>query len=151
MVRVTIAMGLAALLVACDGSGTPPAGNAVAGNGADATLGSVAALTGGVEGSNDCSRNPDFVPIYAGGTIRVCSSAHFDATGKDAGTVAYGTSAAPAEVLAWSRDRATRAGLAERMATDKMFSAGRADKTLMVMALPEGSGSKVTVNWGLKR
>ena len=151
MMRVTIAMGLAALLAACDGGGEPSAGNATAGNSADATLGSGSALAGGVEGSNDCSKKPDFAPIYAGAAIRVCSSAHFDATGKDAGTVAYGTSAAPATVLAWSRAEATRAGLAERMATDKMFSAGRADKTLMVMALPEGSGSKVTVNWGLKR
>jgi hypothetical protein len=33
------------------------------------------------------------------------------------------------------------------MATDKMFSAARAGKLLMVMALPEGSGSRVTVNW----
>lgn len=149
MMRVTIAIGLAALLAACDGGGAPVAGNAATGSSAGATPGPVAELTGGVQGSNDCSKKPDFAPIYAGATIRVCSSAHFDATGKDAGTVAYGTSAAPAQVLAWSRGEATRSGLAERLATDKMFSAGRAGKTLMVMALPEGSGSKVTVNWGV--
>jgi hypothetical protein len=147
MVRVTIAIGLAALLAACGGGGTPAAGNAAAGTSADATPGSVAELTGGVQGSNDCSKNPDFAPIYAGGTIKVCSSAHFDATAKTSGSTSYTTPAAPAAVLAWSRDQATRNGLAERMATDKMFSAARAGKLLMVMALPEGSGSRVTVNW----
>lgn len=151
MMRTAIAIGLMAALAACDGGGAPSGGTAAAGNGADVAPGSVAELTGGVQGSNDCSKKPDFAPVYAGATIRVCSSAHFDATGKDAGTVSYGTSAAPAEVLAWSRSEATRSGLAERLATDKMFSAGRAGKTLMVMALPEGSGSKVTVNWGVTR
>ena len=149
MVRIAIAIGLAALLAACDGGGVPSGGNAATGSSADAKPGLGADLAGGVQGSNDCSKKPDFAPVYAGATIRVCSSAHFDATGKDAGTVAYGTTAAPAEVLAWSRSEATKSGLAERLATDKMFSAGRAGKTLMVMALPEGSGSKVTVNWGV--
>lgn len=153
MVRVTIAIGLTVLLSACGGgSGSSTSSTSTTTTSAssnDSSMASVAALAGGVEGGNDCSKNPDFVPIYAGGTIRVCSNAHFDAMHKTSGTVAYGTSAAPAEVLAWSKEQAAKAGLTERLSTDKMFSAGEGTKrTMMVMALPEGTGSKVTVNWG---
>ncbi|MCW3846873.1 hypothetical protein OF829_06445 [Sphingomonas sp. LB-2] len=146
MMRVTIAVGLAALLAGCGGGGTAAQG----GNASAApSLASAAAVAGGVEGSNDCAKKPDFAPIYAGGVIKVCSSAHFDAPAKTAGTVSYTTPAAPAAVLAWSREQAGKAGLGERLATDKMFSAGEGTKrTLMVMALPDGSGSRVTVNWG---
>ncbi len=140
MSRVTIAVGLAVLLAGCGGA--KPAANT---KGSDI----VTAVTGGVQGSNDCSRNPDFAPVYAGATIKVCSMAHFDATAKDAGSFNYTTPVAPAVVLAWSKEQAVKAGLTERLSTDKMFSAGEGSKrTLMVMALPDGTGSRVTVNWG---
>jgi hypothetical protein len=154
MMRMTIAVGLAALLAGCGGSpsttsATTTASSSSENGSAGASVGSVAAVTGGVEGSNDCSKKPDFAPVYAGGTIRVCSSAHFDAANRTSGTVSYTTAAAPAAVLAWSKEQAAKAGLAERLSTDKMFSAGEgARRTLMVMALPDGSGSRVTVNWG---
>jgi len=141
MMRMTIAIGLTALLAACGGSASSTSENTT-------TATSIAAVTGGVEGSNNCSKNPDFVAIYAGGTIRVCSSAHFDATHKTSGSVSYTTPAAPAAVLAWSKEQAVKAGLPERMSTDSMVSVGEANKrTMAVFALPDGSGSKVTVNW----
>lgn len=153
--RVTIAIGLTVLLSACGGGSGSSAGStstattATSASSNDSSTASVAALAGGVEGGNDCSKNPDFVPIYAGATIRICSNAHFDAMHRTSGTVAYGTSAAPAEVLAWSKEQAAKAGLTARLSTDKMFSAGEGSKrTMMVMALPEGTGSKVNVNWG---
>lgn len=151
MVRMTIAIGLAALLTAC-GGGASSSGNTGAGSGtgtsAGATPDAVAALTGGVEGSNDCSKNPDFAPVYAGGEIRVCSSAHFDATQKASGSFSYATSAAPAAVLAWSKAQADKAGLAQRISTDKMYSAGEGTKrSLVIFARPDGAGSRVTVNW----
>lgn len=154
--RAVIAMGLTVALSACGGGGSSSSTTSTststtttaASNEAEANP-QLAALTGGVEGGNDCSKNPDFVPIYAGGTIRICSNAHFDATHKTSGMVSYGTTAAPAAVLAWSKEQAAKAGLTERLSTDKMFSAGEGSKrTMMVMALPEGTGSKVTVNWG---
>jgi hypothetical protein len=151
MVRVATAIGLTLLLTACGaGSSSSPSSTTTAtASSNEISLGSAAALTGGVEGGNDCSKNPDFVPIYAGGTIRICSNAHLDSLHRTSGMVAYGTSAAPAAVLAWSKEQAAKAGLAERLSTDKMFSAGEGNKrTMMVMALPEGTGSKVTVNWG---
>lgn len=141
MTRVAIGLGLAALLSACGGK-------QAADNTVSATETRVAEILS-ANGSNDCKKNPDFAPVYTDAKISVCSSAHFDATGKDAGTVSYSTAAAPATVLAWSKEHATKSGLAERISNDKMFSAGEGQKrTIMVMALPDGSGSKVTVNWG---
>jgi hypothetical protein len=154
--RIAMAIGLAALLAGCGGGNTSSTTTTTSttSNGTTTTstsdsAGSVTALTGGVEGSNDCSKNPDFVPIYAGGTIKVCSSAHFDSTHKTSGSVSYTTPAAPAAVLAWSEAQAARAGLPKRMsAGTSMLSFGAADKRMMVViAMPDGSGSKVTVNW----
>jgi hypothetical protein len=143
--RMTIALGLTALLGGCGGATTTTSTTTTTENTATST---VTALSGGVEGSNDCSKNPDFVAIYAGGTIKVCSSAHFDATHKTSGSVSYTTSAAPAAVLAWSKEQAAKAGLPERMSTDSLLSVGEASKRMMVViARPEGSGSQVTVNW----
>lgn len=141
MARMMVGLGLAALLSAC--GGRPAVDNT-----ASATETRAAEILS-ANGSNDCKKNPDFAPVYTDAKISVCSSAHFDATGKDAGTVSYSSAAAPAVILAWSKEHATKAGLAERISNDKMFSAGEGQKrTIMVMALPEGSGSKVTVNWG---
>jgi hypothetical protein len=151
MVRVTIAMGLTVLLSACGGgssSSTSTSSTTTTTSKDAAVPASVAALAGGVEGSNDCSKNPDFLPIYPGGTIRICSNAHFDATHKTSGMVGYGTSAAPDVVLAWAREQVVKNGLPVRISSDKMLSAGQTNgRTIMTMAFPEGSGSKVTVNW----
>jgi uncharacterized cupredoxin-like copper-binding protein len=147
--RVTIAIGLAMLLSACGGGSSSTTSSTTTTTTKDAAVpASVAALTGGVEGGNDCSKNPDFVPIYAGGTIRICSNAHFDAMHKTSGMVGYGTAAAPADVLAWSKAQAAKSGLTEHLSTDKMFSASEGGRTLMVAAQPEGTGSRVSVNWG---
>lgn len=149
--RVMIAMGLTVLLSACGGgaSSNTTSTSSTTTTAKDAAVpASVAALTGGVEGGNDCSKNPDFLPIYPGGTIRICSNAHFDATHKTSGSVAYGTTAAPEAVLAWAREEVVKKGLPVRISSDKMLSAGETNgRTIMTMAFPEGSGSKVTVNW----
>lgn len=149
--RTMMAMGLAALLTGCGGAGTSTT-TVTTSNGTTTSTttstDSLTALTGGVEGSNDCSKNPDFAPVYAGGTIKVCSSAHFDATKKTSGSFSYTTPAAPAEVLAFSKEQATKSGLSERIASDKMYSAGEGTKrSLVVITLPDGSGTRATVNW----
>jgi hypothetical protein len=99
-------------------------------------------------GSNDCSKNPDFAPIYAGATITICSSTHFDDTNKDAGSVSYTTSAAPAEVLAFAKESAAKSGFTVRIANETMVSADQAGKRrFMTMARVEGGTTKVVVNW----
>lgn len=144
--RMTIAIGMTVLLAGCGGV-TTTSTTTKTDNGTTAV--STTNAPAGLSGSNNCDKNPDFAPIYAGAAISVCSSAHIEATGRDSGTVSYTTPAAPAAVLAWSKEQATKSGLTQRAADDKMFSAGEGNKrTLMVMALPEGTGSRVTVNWG---
>ncbi|MES2442683.1 MAG: hypothetical protein V4574_07615 [Pseudomonadota bacterium] len=151
--RMTIAIGLTALLAGCGGASTTATSTSTStttttANTTDATATTVAALTGGVEGSNDCGKNPDFAPIYAGGAITTCSSAHFDATHKTSGSVSYTTPTAPAAVLAWSKEQAAASGLSQRLANPTMISFGEgAKRSLVVIALAEGAGSRVTVNW----
>jgi hypothetical protein len=151
--RVMIAMGLTVLLSACGGgtgSATSSTSTTTASTSSNASSAAnpVAALTGGVEGGNDCSKNPSFVAIYTGGTVKICSNAHFDAAHKTSGSVAYTTSAAPADVLAWSKEQAAKAGLPERMAAPGMLSVGENGKrTMVVYATANGAETKVTVNW----
>jgi ABC-type enterochelin transport system substrate-binding protein len=146
--RTTIAIGLTLLLGACGGGGSSSTTTASTSEPASDSAASATALAGGVSGSTECAKNPDFVGIYAGGTIKTCSSAHFDSTHKTSGSVSYTTPAAPAAVLAWSEDQAAKAGLPKRMSAASMVSVGEADKRMMVViALPDGAGSKVTVNW----
>lgn len=143
MGRVAVAIGLTVLLSAC---GAKPVADA--NSSAIAANPQLAALTGGVQGGNDCAKNPDFLPIYPGGSITICSNAHFDATRKTSGMVGYTTTATPDVVLAWAKDAVAKKGLPVRISTGKMLSAGETNgRTIMTMAFPQGSGSKVTVNW----
>jgi len=113
---------------------------------------SVTATDTVIAGAEDCGRKPAFVPLYADAKVTLCSSGHDDATRKDSGMLLYASAAAPAAVLAWSKDQALKAGLAERLSTPEMFSAADGEKrTVMVMAAPKGSGSQVTLNWGRER
>ena len=153
MARWAIAAGLAAMMAGCGGGASAPPGNMTAqadGASTSNTVMSDARTASG--GSNDCSKNPDFAPIYTGATPTICSSTHFGNTGKDAGSFHYDTAASPAEVLAFARASAERSGLTVRIANDTMVSAGEGNtRTFMTMALPDGTGSKVTVNWGVVR
>lgn len=149
--RVAIGAGLALLLAGC-GGGTTVTSNTSSTTStstrepaSDAKMADPLTASGG---SNDCSKNPDFAPIYAGATIKVCSSTHFGNTGKDAGSVSYTTDAAPAAVIAFARERAAKAGLTVRIESETMLSASEGSKRGFAMfASPDGSGTKVTVNW----
>jgi len=113
---------------------------------------SVTATDTVIAGAEDCGKKPVFVPLYADAKVTLCSSGHDDATRKDSGMLLYTSAAAPAAVLAWSKAEAAKAGLAERLTTPEMFSAGDGEKrTVMIMAAPKGSGSQVTLNWGRER
>lgn len=97
----------------------------------------------------DCSSKPDFAPVYAGSTINVCASAPVEATGRVSGTLVYTNAAAPAAILAWSKEQALGGGFKANFETDTTFSARADDKrTLVVMVAAADSGSQVTVNWG---
>jgi hypothetical protein len=142
------AIGLAALLSACGGSGpdtattNDPAAQNVAAAAAEGTPAVVAAAT-------ECKAKPDFVPVYGDATITLCTSGAGVQPGHESGTIVYTTSARPRTALGWSREQANASGLGQRMLTETMYSAGEASKrSLTVIVEPEGSGAKVTVNWG---
>jgi len=140
------ALGLTMLLAACGGgpdtSGTSnPAAQNVA---VAAAEGTPAAQTAAVE----CTKKPDFVPIYGDAKISLCTSTG-DEGSQQSGTIIYTTAAAPNVALAWSREQANASGLGQRMLSETMYSAGETTKrSIMVLVEPEGSGTRVTVNWG---
>ena len=105
-----------------------------------------------VAGEKDCAKKPDFVPLYSDAKVMLCSADHVEATGKDSGTILYTSAAAPAALLAWSKEQALKAGLAEQLSNPGTFAGGQGDaKTLFVMATPQDKGSRVMINWGRQR
>ena len=155
--RTTMAIGLAALLTACGGGSTSSSTTTTTttGNGAVTTTSTSnsARIGRGADGrraraATIAARTPISPPVYAGGTIKVCSSAHFEATHKTSGSFSYTTAAAPAAVLAWSKEQAAKSGPRRAHVDRRMLSIGEGNKRMMVVfARPEGSGSRVTVNW----
>ena len=101
-------------------------------------------------GSTDV-KLPDFVTVYPGGKVRSTTiGAGKDGTG---GTITFETTASPAEVIAWYKEKAAKEGLSKaidmNMGGTTMFTAhsdgGR--KTLQVVAATSGGGAQVQVNW----
>ena len=140
------AIGLAALLSACGGADTATTNDPAAQNVAMAAAEGTPAV---VASAAECKAKPDFVPIYGDATIILCTSGAGVQTHHESGTIVYTTSANPKTVLGWSREQANASGLGQRMLTSAMYSAGEEVKrSIVVMVEPEGSGAKVTVNWG---
>jgi hypothetical protein len=143
------AICLAALLLAGCGGGTTSTTTVTQDGKTVAVEGGGAKLTTGA--GIACSNKPDFAPVHAGSTIKLCVSAPVEATGRTSGSVSYSNAATPAAVLAWSKAQALGAGFKVNFETETTFSAQTEDKkSLVVMAAPEGSGSQVTVNWGME-
>ncbi len=106
----------------------------------------------GIASAVDCSGKPDFVPVYADAKISTCTQGDVAATGRTSGTILYTSAAAPTTVLSWSKEQALRAGLALKLEDGMSISAMQGDeRTLKVMAMAQGAGSTVTVNWGQAR
>lgn len=127
------ALGLTMLLAAC-GDGAKTSGTS------DPAGQNVAAV--------ECANRPDFAPVYGDARITHCTS---DGTppGQQSGTIIYTTAAEPKVVLGWSREQANASGLGQRLLTETIYSAGEATRrNIMVIVEPDGSGSRVTVNWG---
>ena len=144
MRKAVLAAGL--LLAACGGSPKTtddPVGQNVA---AAAAMGTPAALTA----ATDCGEAPPkFVPLYADAKITTCVSGPDGQKDHVSGTIVYLTKAKPAEVLGWSRGQANASGLAQRLATDRMYSAGEERRrSIMVVVDTVGGETRVTVNWG---
>lgn len=100
------------------------------------------------------ARIPDFVAIYPGGKVQSTTvSAGKDGNG---GTVSFQTTASPATVIAWYKEKTASEGLSKAIDMDMggttMFTA-HADgdrKTLQVVAASAGGGAQVQVNWAAK-
>jgi hypothetical protein len=134
------------LLAACGGSPKTtddPVAQNVAMAAAEGTPAALAAAT-------DCGQAPPkFVPLYADAKITTCVSGADGQKDHVSGTVVYLTAAKPAEVLGWSRGQANASGLVQRLATDKMYSAGEERRrSLMVVVDTINGQTRVTVNWG---
>lgn len=140
------ALGLTMLLAAC-GGGTKTVGTSDAGGqnvAAAAATGTPANQTASVE----CGKKPDFVPVYADAQISVCTTEGSPGS-QQSGTIIYTTAAAPNVALGWSREQANASGLGQRMLSETMYSAGETTKrSIMVLVEAEGTGTRVTVNWG---
>ena len=135
--RMTIGAGLALLLAGCNQGATvtktPDGGVTVEKDGATVTV-----------NSKDCTR-ASFVPLYADAKVTTCVASK---DGDKRGTIIYTSAATPAAVLAWYKAEAEKAGLKVTLQTDMNLSASEGKRTLMVMAMMQGSDNQVSVNWG---
>jgi hypothetical protein len=137
-----IILGLAGTMLAgCGGGASAPSGEGAA----DAVASAPAPVT--------CKSLPDFVAIADGATISLCTqgdtSGTSSATKRTSGTVIFTVPKAPDAVLAWYRDKAKQAGMADGLVTSSSYSARAVHRNVMVMVQAEGSGTQVTLNWGV--
>jgi hypothetical protein len=91
---------------------------------------------------------PDFAPLYPG--AKVTSS--INATGANGGAmVAFTTSAAPGDVIAFYKQKSAAAGLAstfDMSQGDNMsYVAAKDKKSLQVIAAKSSNGTQATVTW----
>ena len=103
-------------------------------------------------GGDANAKLPDFVAVYPGGKVKSTTiSAGKDGAG---GTLSFETSAPPATVIAWYKEKASNEGLSKaidmNMGPTTMFTANAdsGKKTLQVIAASSGTGgAQVQVNW----
>ena len=139
MVRLTIGAALGLLLASC---GSPT------GTVTQKADGSVTVQKDGATvtvNARDCQRAAH-VPLYADAKVTTCVADN-QQSGEKRGSVIFTSAATPATVLAWYRAEAEKAGLKVNLQTDMNLSASEGKKTMMVMAMAEGSATQVSVNW----
>lgn len=111
-----------------------------------ATTASVAAAG---DAPADCSKLPDFVPLYADARIETCVSGPASEPRRESGTVVYTTGATPDAVIAWYKDKALLDGLVPALSTPTLFSArDGSERAMMAMVETVRGATKVTLNWG---
>jgi hypothetical protein len=100
-------------------------------------------------GPTDCSKLPDFVPLYADARIETCVSGPASEPHRESGTVIYTTGATPEAIIAWYRDKTALDGLVPALSTPSLFSARDGGKRSMMAVVETARGAtKVTLNWG---
>ena len=105
-------------------------------------------------GASAAAKLPAYAPLYPGATV----TSSFTGSGKDGsgGVVAFHTSAAPADVIAFYKDKTAAGGLTQSMNADMngtlMFAAGKDnDKTsISITATKAAGGTDTTITWGSK-
>lgn len=108
-----------------------------------------AAVAGAGKSPSDCSKLPDFVPLYADARIETCVSGPAGEPRRESGTVIYTTGATPEAIIAWYRDKAAIDGLVPALSTPSLFSARDGGKRSMMAVVESARGAtKVTLNWG---
>ena len=108
-----------------------------------------AAVMGAGEAPTDCSKLPDFVPLYADARVETCVSGPAGEPRRESGTVVYTTGATPDAIIAWYRDKTALDGLVPALATPTLFSAHDGGKrSMMAMVETARGATKVTLNWG---
>ncbi|WP_066810447.1 hypothetical protein [Sphingomonas asaccharolytica] len=108
-----------------------------------------AAVAGASKSPTDCSKLPDFVPLYADARIETCVSGPAGEPHRESGTVIYTTGATPEAIIAWYRDKAAIDGLVPALSTPSLFSARDGGKRSMMAVVESVRGAtKVTLNWG---
>jgi VCBS repeat-containing protein len=102
-------------------------------------------------GGDANAKLPDFVAVYPGGKVKSTTiSAGKDGAG---GTLSFETSAPPATVIAWYKQKASNEGLSKaidmNMGGTTMFTAHAegGKKTLQIIAASSAGGAQVQVNW----
>jgi len=95
------------------------------------------------------AKMPDFAPLYPGAKVE----ATVTASENGGGTVSFKTTAQPAEIIAFYKQKTGAAGLAEKLNMSSegnlTFMAAAADgkKTVQVIAAKADTGSQVQVYW----
>ena len=107
------------------------------------------AVAGAGNAPTDCSKLPDFVPLYADARIETCVSGPAGEPRRESGTVIYTTGATPEAIIAWYKDKAVIEGLVPALSTPTLFSARDGGKrSMMAMVESVRGATKVTLNWG---
>jgi hypothetical protein len=97
----------------------------------------------------DCSKLPDFVPLYADARIETCVSGPAGEPHRESGTVVYTTGATPEAIIAWYKEKTAIDGLVPALSTPSLFSARDGGKRSMMAVVETARGAtKVTLNWG---
>ncbi|WP_294332903.1 hypothetical protein [uncultured Sphingomonas sp.] len=136
-------------LAACGGHGEKTTDDPVGQNVASAAAAGVPA---NVAAAMDCSNKPDFVPVYAGGTVLSCTAAPDGLPGRHvSGNLVYEVDAPEKTVLGWSRAQANAAGLKYRRDTPYSYEAGEeAERSLRVVVDSHRGHTRVSISWGQK-
>ncbi|MBV9992859.1 MAG: hypothetical protein JOZ72_16395 [Alphaproteobacteria bacterium] len=105
-------------------------------------------------GASAAAKLPAYAPLYPGASV----TSSFTGSGKDGsgGVVAFHTKAAPADVIAFYKDKTAAGGLAQSMNADMngtlMFAASKdGDKTSISVTATKGTdGTDAQITWGTK-